>query len=74
MSVLSTRPVVRCRYCGRPLEVAELYTLAPDEGGELLLQLLRSLSEKAICKTCRRRRDYLILSGRADEFHERSIQ
>ena len=68
MSKLSTSPVVRCRKCGRPLEVSHLEAYGSDPEGENLFRSLRNLAKSALCGFCQRRRNYYASVGRVDDW------
>jgi len=67
MSKLSTMPVIRCVWCGAPIVVTDLHTTQSDPDGELLHQMMISLSKHAMCDNCKARYNYLAKEGRSKE-------
>jgi hypothetical protein len=65
---MSTVPVFRCKYCGRPVYVTSLRTSQPDPDGELLGEFMQNLKKIAMCRTCRAKYNYMAEQGRSDEF------
>jgi hypothetical protein len=68
MSVMSTRPVLLCRRCGRPLVVRLLATQRPDENGTLLREFMRNLSKIAYCREHRAQYNYYVAQGRVQDW------
>ena len=68
MSVMKTRPVFKCRHCGRPLVVSFLATQRPDPEGTLLFELMRNLRKIAYCAPCRAAYNYYSSIGRVADW------
>jgi len=68
MAQMSTIPVFRCKYCGKPVYFTECRTATPDPEGELLGELMRATARNPICPKCQKVYNYYASQGRSDEF------
>ena len=68
MSKMSTKPVLLCRRCGKPLVVTRLETTVPDEDGSLLHDFMSNLHKIALCKFHQAQRTFYAKKGRLDDW------
>lgn len=68
MSQMSTVPVFKCKYCGRPVYVTFLATSEPDPDATQLLGFMHGLKKIAMCNSCKRKYNYMAQEGRSEEF------
>lgn len=64
MSILSTRPVLKCVRCGDSVIVGMLSTRAADADGSILHGMLRALEKSALCPTCIGQHNYIAEQAR----------
>lgn len=67
MAEMSTMPVYKCRYCGKPLVVTHFRTTVPDPDGTLFYKVIAGLGNAAICEDCRNTYNYYAIQNRAGE-------
>jgi hypothetical protein len=65
---MSTKAVLRCKYCGRPVIVTMLRTTQPDPSTRQLGEFMSNLNKIAICPRCKNKYNYMASQGRSDEF------
>ena len=70
MSVLKTEPMVRCRYCGRPVVIEHLSTTQPDPDGSKLHALFKSVAAKAMCDDCHMKYIWYAANDRSEDFEK----
>jgi len=68
MSQMSTVPVFKCKYCGKPVYVTMLHTTQPDPTTKQLEGFMRNLKKIAMCNSCKRKYNYMAAQGRSEEF------
>ena len=68
MSMMSTRPVLYCRRCGKALVVTQLSTQVEDPDGTLLHEFMVNLHKIAYCDFHRKQRVYYSEVGRLEEW------
>jgi len=68
MSKMSTIPVFKCKYCGRPVYATQLETTIPDPSTTMLTEMMSNLSKIAICDNCLAAYNYFAGQGRSEEF------
>ncbi len=67
MSILSTRPVLKCVQCGDLVIVGTLSTRANDADGSILHGMLRALEKSALCPDCMGRHNYIAKEARVGQ-------
>jgi len=67
MAQMATIPVFACRRCGKPVYVTHLSS-AKDPDASKLKELMKGLSDIALCRNCRETYNYLASQGRSEEF------
>jgi hypothetical protein len=67
MSILSTRPVLKCVRCGDSVIVGSLSTRANDADGKILHGMLRDLSKSALCPNCLGQHNYAAEQARVGQ-------
>ena len=64
MSILSTRPVLKCVRCGDSVIVGALSTRTEDADGSILYGMLRDLAKSALCPYCTGQHNYIAEQAR----------
>lgn len=71
MAKMATTPVFACRKCGQPVQ-AHLESFN-DPQAEMLKDLMKGLSDIALCKYCQMQYNWLASQGRSDEFYKNPV-
>ncbi len=67
MSILSTRPVLKCVRCGDSVIVSMLSTRAADADGSILHGMLKDLEKSALCPDCIGQHNYIAKEARVGQ-------
>jgi len=68
MSKMSTTPVYACRVCGKSVVVSNLHVFKDDPENKLLMSMMKSLQEIALCPYHQEMRNWYAQQGRIAEF------